>query len=90
MTAPRALATGPVSQENSLRVIAMGRVDRLHAFIGTVLSQADVPPLLAEYLWDIQHDLFAIGAELCIPGNKRISTAPVSWLELQLDELPEH
>lgn len=81
------LGDGSRIAKDSLRVQAMGEVDHLNAFIGTVLSQADIPPTVTQYLSDIQHDLFDLGAELCIPGSERITPAHVARLEAQLDEL---
>ncbi|OWW21550.1 cob(I)yrinic acid a,c-diamide adenosyltransferase [Noviherbaspirillum denitrificans] len=81
------LGDGSRIDKDSLRVQAMGEVDHLNAFIGTVLSQADVPAAVRDYLADIQHDLFDLGAELCIPGSARITPEHVTRLEVQLDAL---
>ena len=81
------LGDGSRIDKDSLRVQAMGEVDHLNAFIGMVLSQADIPPAIRQYLSDIQHDLFDLGAELCIPGSERITPAHVIRLEAQLDGL---
>jgi len=34
-----------------------------------------------------QHDLFDLGAELCLPGSMRITDTHVARLEVQLDEI---
>lgn len=81
------LGDGSRIAKDRLRVHAMGEVDHLNAFIGTVLGLPGVPDNLAGYLADIQHDLFDLGAELCIPGSQRIANAHVDRLEAQLDEL---
>lgn len=81
------LGDGSRIAKDRLRVHAMGEVDHLNAFIGAVLSLPGVPQNLTGYLSDIQHDLFDLGAELCIPGSQRIGDAHVDRLETQLDEL---
>lgn len=84
------LGDGTRVPKNSLRVHAMGEVDHLNAFIGTVLGQPHIPDRLRGYLSDIQHDLFDLGAELCVPGSERITTHHVTRLESQLDEINAH
>lgn len=83
------LGDGSRLPKDSLRVEAMGQVDHLNAFIGAVLSQVDVPEHITSFLLDVQHDLFDLGAELCIPGTARIADAHVQRLETLLDELNE-
>lgn len=84
------LGDGSRIAKDRLRVHAMGEVDHLNAIIGTVLSLPGVPERLAGYLSDIQHDLFDLGAELCIPGSQRIGSGHVDRLEAQLDEINVH
>jgi cob(I)alamin adenosyltransferase len=81
------LGNGSRIEKDSLRVEAMGQVDHLNAFVGTILCQADVPPHVAEVLAGVQHELFDLGAELCIPGSVFITDAHVDRLEQQLDEI---
>jgi cob(I)alamin adenosyltransferase len=84
------LGDGSRTKKDSLRVGAMGEVDHLNAFIGAILACADVPHTLAENLSDVQHDLFDLGAELCIPGSLRITQAHINRLEQQIDALNAH
>ncbi|MBK4739291.1 cob(I)yrinic acid a,c-diamide adenosyltransferase [Noviherbaspirillum pedocola] len=84
------LGDGSRVDKDSARVEAMGQVDHLNAFIGTILAQASVPAHISECLADVQHELFDLGAELCIPGSARITDAQVARLERQLDEINEH
>lgn len=81
------LGDGSRIQKHRLRVHAMGEVDHLNAFIGTVLSQENVSETVRKSLSDIQHDLFDLGGELCIPDSERITPSHVARLEMQLDEL---
>jgi cob(I)alamin adenosyltransferase len=81
------LADGSRISKDSLRVAAMGEVDHLNAFIGAVLSHESVPANVRECLTDVQHDLFDLGAELCIPGLVRIAAGHIKRLETQLDAM---
>lgn len=84
------LGDGSRIEKDSLRVDAMGQVDHLNAFVGAVLCHVDVPRHIAECLADVQHDLFDLGAELCIPGTTRITEAHVDRLETQLDDINQN
>jgi cob(I)alamin adenosyltransferase len=71
--------------KNSLRVHAMGDVDELNSHIGLLLCEA-LPANVRELLIDIQHELFNLGGELCIPGYELLKTEAL----LQLDEALAH
>lgn len=70
------------------RVEAYGTVDELNSAIGVVLA-ASPPPAVAEPLTDVQHDLFEVGGELCMPEYRAIGEAQVARLEATLDSLNE-
>jgi cob(I)alamin adenosyltransferase len=72
--------------KDSLRVEAYGTVDEANSAIGLVLAQDSVPSALRHCLIEIQHDLFELGGELCIPGHAAIEQSFVSRLENKLDE----
>ncbi|HET7730195.1 MAG TPA: cob(I)yrinic acid a,c-diamide adenosyltransferase [Usitatibacter sp.] len=78
------LGDGTRVAKDSLRIEAIGAVDSLNSFIGRVLSH-DVPDTVRECLVDIQHDLFELGAELCLPGVTKIEDAHLARLERELD-----
>ncbi len=80
------LGDGSRVSKQSLRVEAMGQVDHLNAHLGVVLAQSGVPPAVARCLEAVQHELFDLGAELCIPGTLLITEAHVVALERQLDD----
>ena len=84
------LADGSRVGKDSLRIEAMGQVDHLNAFVGAIFCQADVPQHVAEVLARVQHELFDLGAELCIPGSVFITDAHVDWVEQQLDEINQN
>jgi cob(I)alamin adenosyltransferase len=50
-----------------------------------VLGFATLPAEIRRCLTEIQHDLFDLGGELCIPGHRMISAAYVERLEKELD-----
>jgi cob(I)alamin adenosyltransferase len=76
------LGDGSRTAKDSLRVAAMGDVDELNSTIGLLLTEA-LPADVSAALLDIQHDLFDLGGELCIPGFENVSDAQV----LKLDAL---
>ncbi|HEX4918616.1 MAG TPA: cob(I)yrinic acid a,c-diamide adenosyltransferase [Limnobacter sp.] len=61
------LADGSRLAKNNLRVHAMGDVDELNSHLGLLLTEP-LPEPLATELTRIQHDLFDLGAALCMPG----------------------
>jgi cob(I)alamin adenosyltransferase len=77
-----------VAKENP-RVEAYGTVDEANSAIGVVLSVAALPPKVAACLTEVQHDLFDLGGELCIPGHRMIGAAHVERLEAELDGFNE-
>ncbi|MEO7496135.1 MAG: cob(I)yrinic acid a,c-diamide adenosyltransferase [Massilia sp.] len=76
------LGDGSRVDKDHVRVQAMGDVDELNSFVGLLLCE-DMPADLADALIAIQHDLFDLGGELCIPGYRLITDEHV----LRLDEL---
>ncbi len=78
------LGDGTRVAKDSPRVAAYGTVDELNSVIGMVLAQ-DIAAPIRETLTQIQHDLFDLGGELCIPGMVMISDADISRLESTLD-----
>src|SRR6202041_1077834 len=77
-----------VAKEN-LRVEAYGTVDETNSALGVVLGNAVLPGEIRRALTEIQHDLFDLGGELCIPGHIMIKPAHVDRLESVLDALNE-
>jgi len=57
--------------------------------IGVILSVPGLPPAVAHCLTGIQHDLFDLGGELCIPGTQVIKAQRVAELEQVLDGFNE-
>lgn len=87
---------GRVSKDDA-RVDAYGSVDELNAILGWTLTQVEVAATRVR-LSGVQHDLFAVGADLATPpakdGRKRpvIPTLPVDRvadMEAWMDEADE-
>ncbi|WP_386070800.1 cob(I)yrinic acid a,c-diamide adenosyltransferase [Tahibacter sp. UC22_41] len=79
------LGDGSRVRKDSARVNAYGTVDELNSTIGMLLAQ-DVGDDIAEHLTQIQHDLFDLGGELCIPGMAMVFDADIERLENVLDQ----
>jgi cob(I)alamin adenosyltransferase len=83
------LGDGTRTGKDSLRVAAYGTVDELNSTIGMVLAVAGIDETIAETLTQIQHELFDLGGELCIPGMVMIAEADIDRLETILDTFNE-
>jgi len=83
------LGDGTRTQKDSLRVEAYGAVDEANSAIGMVLGHGSVPDDVRRCLTEVQHDLFELGGELCIPGYEAVRDAFVTRLEEDLDGFNE-
>jgi len=81
------LGDGSRIDKDSLRVEAFGTVDEANSAIGLVLAAESVPDDVRRCLTEVQHDLFELGGELCIPGHVAIEDSFVERLEAELDQL---
>ncbi len=79
------LGDGKRVPKASPRVEAYGNVDELNSVVGMVLAVPGLPEDVVNCLVEVQHDLFDLGAELCLPGHEAISAEFVQRLEDQLD-----
>jgi len=79
------LGDGSRTSKDSARVEAYGTVDEANSAIGIVLATDSIPADVRRCLTDVQHDLFELGGELCIPGHSAITDAFVDRLENELD-----
>ena len=80
------LGDGSRTGKDGPRVEAYGTVDEANSAIGIILASASVPAEVVACLTDVQHDLFELGGELCIPGHVAITDEFVDRLERVLDE----
>src|ERR1700729_3964470 len=79
------LGDGSRVAKDSLRVEAYGELDELNSSIGVLLAVPELPKDVSACLIEVQHELFDMGGELCIPGHTAITAAHVTRLEHALD-----
>jgi len=79
------LGDGSRVRKDAARVGAYGSVDELNSVLGMLLATAGMPAAMAVELTRIQHTLFDLGGELCIPGMALIEPVDIDWLEQTLD-----
>jgi cob(I)alamin adenosyltransferase len=82
------LGDGSRVDKDHVRIEAFGTVDELNSHIGVILAHP-LPDAIQSCLAAIQHDLFDLGGELCVPGYEKIDTEYVTRLENILDEFNE-
>lgn len=85
------LGSGERVSKNSDRIEAIGVVDELNAMIGVLITECELQH--KDFLVTIQHDLFDIGADLCVTQDPnaapvlRLTTHQVDRLEEEIDAL---
>ena len=89
------LGDGSRVEKGHLRVCAMGDIDELNSEIGVLMTEeipASISAELQELFLQVQHDLFDLGGELCIPNYKLLNPEHVAqldvWLEKYNKQLP--
>ncbi|MBX3704241.1 MAG: cob(I)yrinic acid a,c-diamide adenosyltransferase [Steroidobacteraceae bacterium] len=83
------LGDGSRVPKDDPRVEAYGCVDECNSAIGLVLAAPGIPAPVREVLTGVQHELFDLGGELCIPGHRAIEAKHVAALEAALDRFNE-
>lgn len=78
------LGDGTRVAKDAARVNAFGSIDEANSALGVLLAVA-LPDDVRALLTTVQHQLFDLGGELCIPGHAAIQAADVTALERQLD-----
>ncbi|MAN29047.1 MULTISPECIES: cob(I)yrinic acid a,c-diamide adenosyltransferase [Mesonia] len=87
--------------KHHVRIESYGTIDELNAYIGLLRDQ-DIDEKFKKQLYDIQHQLFTIGAELATDPKKaqlkngkerlaieKIQTKEIEFLEQQIDQMTE-
>ena len=82
------LGDGNRVDKDSVRVEAYGTVDELNSAVGWVLS-SELPDMARNCLTQVQHELFDLGGELCMPGTILIPEGYITRLENELDQFNE-
>ena len=88
------LGDGSRVAKDDLRITALGDVDELNATIGVLRSQISISPIENKATWDkslslIQHWLFDLGGEVCIPGFNLVQPVSIDFLENDIDRMNE-
>lgn len=78
------LGDGSRVPKDDLRVATLGDIDELNSCLGVLLAEPLGAPV-ADALQGIQHDLFDLGGEICIPGRTAMTSAQVLRLEQLID-----
>src|SRR5690554_972230 len=79
------LGDGSRISKDAPRIAAMGDVDELNSILG-LLRAEELPANIDAVLACVQHDLFDLGAELCIPGHTAVTEKQVLYLEQELTQ----
>jgi len=74
------LGDGSRVRKDDARIAAIGDVDELNSQIGVLLCEP-LPDDVRAALTAIQHDLFDLGGELCMPGHTLVTDAHLARLD---------
>lgn len=74
------LGDGTRVPKDAARVQAMGDIDELNSALGVLLAEK-MPKAIRDALLQVQHDLFDLGGEVCIPGHRMVGEPHVERLE---------
>ena len=78
------LGDGTRIEKDHIRVEAFGDTDELNSIIGMIRAH-ELPNNIEACLSKVQHHLFDLGGELCIPGHVALDENYISYLENTLD-----
>ncbi len=86
------LGDGSRVAKDSLRITALGDVDELNAIVGVLRAEIAHSALLEKENWDkklslIQHWLFDLGGEVCIPNYTLLQSKCIDFLEQDIDAM---
>lgn len=88
------LGDGSRVAKDDLRIAALGDVDELNSCIGILRAQITISSIEDKAAWDkslslIQHWLFDLGGEVCIPNYHLVLPVAVEFLENEIDRMNE-
>ena len=78
------LGDGSRISKSDVRITTMGIIDELNSSIGIVLS-FNTATSVHQALTTVQHTLFDLGGEICVPGRTVISDKEITDIENILD-----
>ena len=89
------LGDGSRVAKDDLRIHALGDVDELNACIGVLRSHIEHSNISDINTWDkslslIQHWLFDLGGEVCIPNYHLVQPLAIEFLEQDIDRMNEN
>jgi len=79
------LGDGSRVKKSSIRIRCIGALDELNSSVGILISHCS-DPSINELLTLIQHHIFDLGGDLCLPGQLRIPAEYTDKIELELDK----
>ncbi|WP_173912477.1 cob(I)yrinic acid a,c-diamide adenosyltransferase [Acinetobacter sp. Marseille-Q1618] len=93
-TGTTGLGDGSRVAKDDLRIAALGDVDELNSIVGVLRSQIALSNIENKAKWDkslslIQHWLFDLGGEVCIPNYTMLQPLCVEFLEKEIDHMNE-
>jgi len=74
------LGNGARVEKDCARIEALGDIDELNSAIGALLTEP-LPEEVRARLLEIQHDLFDLGGEVCIPGHVMLAKESLARLD---------
>jgi cob(I)alamin adenosyltransferase len=83
------LGDGSRTDKDDPRIEAIGAIDECNSALGLLLSH-ELPLALQQRLSRVQHGLFDVGGELCLPGlpaRQVLGTEQIEELEAAIEEL---
>lgn len=88
------LGDGSRVAKDDLRIAALGDIDELNAIIGVLRAQITASQVTDKAGWDkslslIQHWLFDLGGEVCIPNYHLLQPVCIEFLEQEIDRMNE-
>ena len=83
------LGDGSRISKNSTRIQVIGEVDEVNSWVGVLAAELESDNEHQVILSQIQHDLFDLGGELCVPGYKALAPSMLQGLEDTLVDINE-
>ena len=83
------LGDGSRISKTSIRIHVIGEVDEVNSWVGVLAAELEANDPHQEILSQIQHDLFDLGGELCVPGYKALAPSMLEGVENALVDINE-
>ncbi|WP_130803313.1 cob(I)yrinic acid a,c-diamide adenosyltransferase [Acinetobacter ihumii] len=88
------LGDGSRVPKDDLRIAALGEVDELNAILGVLRAHIALSDSLEKAKWEkhlslVQHWLFDLGGEVCIPNYTLLQESSIDYLENSIDQMNE-